>query len=325
MSFYLIAETAFHHEGDKEYLIKLIDATSEAGVDSVKFQILIDLDEFMSTKHSSYEAAKGWLLSSDEWIEVLDYAVSRKLDIVAMPLDKKAFEIIKNYDIKYLEVHSVSFKDEALLACLEQTKAALIFGVGGRTKEEIATVVNRYRKRDLVLMVGYQSFPTEFKDSQISKVTALKEIYPECKIGYADHSAYDEEMAVKSSELAYVLGARVFEKHLTIDEGKERIDFQSAINIDKFAKIKSNLLKLSEVINEDDVFSLSDKEVTYRNRQKVPVSNKRLTAGTVITKEDLSLKMIDEECCIESLELIIGNVISRDIERDEAFLKGDLK
>ena len=324
MSFYLIAETAFHHEGDKEYLIKLVDAAKRAGANAIKFQILVDLDEFMSSRHSAYLSVKDWVLSRNEWLEVLDYAVSLQLDIVAMPLDRKAFDVLNDYKITFLEIHSVSFKDEALLKCLEKNKSALIFGVGGRTKAEISAVVKKFDDREIVLMVGFQSFPTEFKDSQINKVAALKDMYPACGIGYADHSAYDDEMAIKSAELAYAYGARVFEKHLTIDEGKERVDYQSAIDVLKFQKIKNNLSQLSNMVEESSLFSLSEKEITYRNRQKVPVSSKNILEGDVISKEDLCLKMMDKDGCIESLDSLIGEVAARSIEKDEAFLKEDL-
>lgn len=324
MTSYLIAETAFHHEGDKEYLLQLVDAAYSAGADSIKFQILIDLNEFMSSKHGAYHHAKKWVLTYEDWVEVLDYTVSKNLDLVIMPLDSKAFTLVGMYDVKYLEIHSVSFKDDKLLSFLDSTKNGLIFGVGGRTEEEIDIVVNQYRNRDLVLMVGFQSFPTVFRDSQIEKIRILKERYPCCKIGYADHSPFDDEMAIKSSEYAYIFGATVLEKHLTIDEGKERIDFQSAIGVDKFKTIKENVFLLSESISHNNVFTLSEREIEYRNRQKIPVTSRKLKAGTDINKNDLVLKMIDSPNGCETVESLIGRVLKHDLDIDVAIGEEDL-
>lgn len=325
MSFYLIAETAFHHEGDKNYLKMLVDAAVSAGSDSIKFQVLVDLNEFMSSKHSAYEIAKNWVLTKIEWYEVFDYAVSKELEIVAMPLDTQAFELIKRYDIKYLEIHSVSFMDSKLLSCLDETNNGLIFGVGGRTESEIDAVVKTYKDRKLILMVGFQSFPTEFKDSQINKVRILKERYPECEIGYTDHSSFDSKMAVKSSEYAYLYGATVFEKHLTVEEGKERIDFQSAIGVDKFKSIKENLSILSEALITKDVFSLSEKEVAYRNRQKFPVTARKIASGTELKRDDLCLKMIDHIDAFQSIEEVLGKTLTHDLDIDVAIAKEDLE
>ena len=326
MSFYLFAETAFHHEGDKNYLLKLVDEAYKSGAHGVKFQILIDLDEFMSSRHSAFEMARNWVLSVTDWEEVLNYTISIGLDIIAMPLDTSAFKVISKFPIKYIEVHSVSFKDDLILESLDRVDTPLILGVGGRTKDEIEQSVVRYSSRALILMVGFQAFPTEFKSSKIGRVAALKELYPDCKIGYADHSAFDNELAIKSSEYAYLLGARIFEKHLTMNEGEERIDFQSAVGSSKFSQIKKNLEDLEQAYdsNQENVFEISTLEQDYRNRQKVPVTKEMIPAGTLISEDSLCMKLIDKDACIKVKESLIGKLTSRDIAKDEAFLVGDL-
>jgi len=133
MSFYIYTETAFHHEGNKDYLLKLIDASVQSSANGVKFQVLIDLNEFMSFEHSAYTDAKSWILTIDEWREVFQYTQSCNLDIILMPLDVKAFILLKEFNIKYLEIHSASFKDEKLLNKLEEIYLPIVFGIGGRT------------------------------------------------------------------------------------------------------------------------------------------------------------------------------------------------
>ena len=88
---YLYAETAFHHEGDFNYLLRLVDAAVSAGCHGIKFQVLIDIDEFMSSHHDSYNKSREWLFTYQQWTEVLSYAQDQGLDIVLMPLDTSAF------------------------------------------------------------------------------------------------------------------------------------------------------------------------------------------------------------------------------------------
>lgn len=326
MSFYIFAETAFHHEGNKEYLFKLVDAAKFSGANGIKFQVLIDLNEFMSSSHSAYEEAKSWILSKIDWQEVFSYAAEQGLDIVLMPLDTKAFELANDFKIKYLEIHSVSFKDQALFKSLDRTETPLIFGVGGRTKSEIDYVVEKYKDRHVTLMVGFQSFPTVLKDAKLLRIKELSEIYPNCTIGYADHSAFDSEEAIFSNEYAYALGARTFEKHITIDEGKERIDFQSAIGPEKLQQIISKLTDLEKTLEYEgnSLFDLSDLEVNYRNRQKVPVAKSEIVEGEVILKDMIALKMIDSKGNIENIEEVIGNTNKKNILADAPFYKKDL-
>jgi len=326
MSFYLYAETAFHHEGSKDYLIGLVKEAKKAGVHGVKFQILVELTEFMSPFHSAFEDAKSWILSAEEWTEVFNYTKRIGLDIIAMPLDLKAFDLISTYDIKYIEIHSVSFKDEKLFSALDGTRTPVMFGVGGRTMEEINAVVKKYHNRDLTLMMGFQSFPTDLVNVKLTKIKQLCELYSGCAIGYADHSSFDDEMAITSNEYAYLLGARVFEKHITKEEGKERIDFQSAIGAKKMKIIKQKLeyLEIITYCDDGNLFDLNDKELDYRNREKTPVASRDIFPGEIMTNEMVNLKMIDSTENINSLKELVGLEIKTKILKNESFFEKDL-
>lgn len=325
MNFYLYAETAFHHEGDKEYLLKLVDEAKRSGALGVKFQVLIELNEFMSSKHSAYHEAKSWILGYEDWREVFAYTRNLDLDIILMPLDVKAFTLVEEFEIKYLEIHSVSFKDKKLLSKLKDTNVPLIFGIGGRTIEEIDTIVKQYNDREMILMVGFQSYPSDLKDIKLERISALKKLYPECQIGYADHSSYESEMTITSNEYAYILGARVFEKHIALEEGKERIDYQSAVSAKKINLIKKRLDYLQSILNfnSEELFKMNEKEITYRNRQKVPVAKRKISAGETISPELLELKMTSQEDNIESQDEIVGKKTYKDIEKDSVFTLKD--
>ena len=326
MGFYLFAETAFHHEGDKSYLLKLVDAAKLSGANGVKFQVLIDLNEFMSAQHSAYEEAKKWVLSESDWKEVFAYTTSIGLDIILMPLDIKAFELVSFFEIKYVEIHSVSFNDQPLLTSLDKIDTPLIFSIGGRTKREINYVVHKYRGRELTLMVGFQSFPTSLKDVKLLKIRQLSAMYPSCTIGYADHSSFDSDEAILSNEYAYILGARVFEKHISIDEGKQRIDYQSAISSTKIQTIIGRLVNLESTLkfNDDSLFELSEVETKYRNRQKVPVAKFDIDEGQPLTENMITMKMIDIKDNIENIEQVIGKKSYKKIMADTPFYAEDL-
>lgn len=321
MNYYLYTETAFLHEGNKEYLLKLVHEAKKSGAHGVKFQVLIELDEFMSSKNSTYEDAKNWVLSHEDWKEIFEYTKELGLDIILMPLDIKAFQLAKEFDIKYVEIHSVSFKDQKLLNKLEDTKMPLIFGIGGRTIDEIDAMVKKYNDREIILMAGFQSYPSDLVDIKLERISELKKLYPQCQIGYADHSSYESEVCVTSNEYAYILGARIFEKHIALEEGAGRIDYQSAISSEKIKTIKKRLDYLESILNigTRELFDMSEKEVTYRNRQKVPVAKRVIKAGEIILSDLVELKMINQEHIIDSPDKIIGKKATKDVEKDSAF------
>jgi len=325
---YIYAETAFHHEGDKDYLLKLVDEAKKSGVHGIKFQVLTDLDSFASTQHSAYKDIKSWIFSIQDWRDVFRYASRLGLDIVFMPLDAQSFSLLNDFKVAFIEIHSVMFYDSEVLNKLEESDTPLIFGVGGRTLGEIEAIVERFSCRDITLMVGFQSFPTRLKDVDMRKIQFLENNYRQCKIGYADHSSYDDVMSIKSSEYAYILGARVFEKHITVSEGKERIDFQSAVGSEKIMEMIKALDYLNKILPDQKgklSFKMTDQEREYRARQKMPVAKYRLKAGCVIRENDLIMKVIDQKNKIDEMNLLVNRVLVQEVQKDSPFSLEDLE
>src|SRR4051812_37473763 len=101
-SFYFYTETAFHHQGDMEYIKRLILASKEAGVDGVKFQVMTNTEDFISTRHSSFKDLQSWSFSYDKWEEIFSFTKELKLDIIMMPLNTDALRLVDNFPIKFL-------------------------------------------------------------------------------------------------------------------------------------------------------------------------------------------------------------------------------
>lgn len=294
MNSYIYAETAFHHEGQISYLLELIDTAAAAGAKGIKFQVLIDAETFLSTEHKGYEQLKSFCLSKNQWSEILKYSESKGLDLIVLPLDSQAVELCKQFQIKYIEIHSVSFYDAPLAQSIKETQIPLIIGVGGRTIEEITSKIEFFGDQLEVLMTGFQAFPSDINDVKLGRIRKLKQLFPEKIIGYADHSAWDNEMAVTSNEYARILGAEVFEKHITLKEGdNKRTDFSAAVGVENFKKIVERLSFIDNcILNDDESFSEAEKK--YRNRQKKVVPLRNLNKGAILTPDMLTTKMIDD-------------------------------
>jgi N,N'-diacetyllegionaminate synthase len=325
VSLFLYAETAFHHEGDYAYLKSLVDMAAETGCQGVKFQVLIDLDDLMSSLHANYQNAKKWLLRQNQWSNILEYANSKHLKIVAMPCDVAAVSMIEklSFSIEFYDIHSVSFYDHKLLETIKCTGKPVILGVGGRTLEEMATSKEFFGDQLAVFMVGFQAFPSDLRHTRIGMIPFLKNLFPDCTIGYADHTDFRDEWGVKSFEYAYLLGARVFEKHLTCNEGVARVDYEAAVGYDKMVTIREKLLFLDELIGHgpNELFSLSEKEVAYRNRQKVLVAARPIMAGEGMSVANTRLKMANGSEAYTEVKELEGAVATCDILVDEPITK----
>ncbi len=322
MTTYLYTETAFHHQGDYDYLMDLVSTSKEVGAKGVKFQILMKLSNLMSPKHSIYNDLTSTIFTFDQWKSIFKYCNTVGLDVIFMPCDIDSFALIEDQEvnISYIDIHSVSFYDHEVLAAIKKTGVPIILGIGGRTIAEIDDKIAYFGDQLKVLMVGYQSFPSQLEEIKLGKIKLLKEKYPEYTIGYADHSPFNSEHAVISNEYAYILGARYFEKHLTLDEGKKRLDYQSAIGKEKMEQVVDRLKFLEEQVfgyNEDQLLAIDGKEIIYRNRQKTVVAARGLKKGELVDESCIDFKMIDKPNGEVSAEPFIGKTILENIEQDD--------
>ena len=132
MSFYLYTETAFHHEGDYDYMIKLIDASKEIGAKGIKFQVLVKLSNLVSPKHSGYNSLIPTIFTQKEWKNIFKYTKKIGLDIIFMPCDSESFIFFNDPEIEidYIDIHSVSFYDNKVLAAIKNTQTPIILGIG---------------------------------------------------------------------------------------------------------------------------------------------------------------------------------------------------
>lgn len=323
---YLYTETAFHHEGDKSYLKKLIFDSKKAGAEGVKFQVLTNVNDFVSTFHNAYDELSNYCLSYDEWDEVFNYTTKLDLEIILMPLNIQALELLHKHTVKFIDIHSVSFNDNELILAIQKTNIDIILGVGGRTLNEIINQKNIFGDRLKVLMVGFQSFPSKIENIKMAKIEQLRSIFPETEIGYTDHSAFDDKFAILSNDYARLLGATFFEKHITIDEGEERLDAASAVNASKISEIIERIKFIEEhVMNKENSFIMEEEEIAYRNRQLVCVANDNLEIGEVLTENEVALKMIHKpENYFFIPKEIYGSVLKNNVKKDEPFTKNHL-
>lgn len=324
---YFYTETAWHHHGEMDYMKSLIDASKNAGADGIKFQVMTRANDFISTNHTVYEKLGAASFDLEQWAEIFTYTKAQGLGIVMMPLNQEAFKLLDRFDVSYLDIHSVSFYDQDLLDSVKASGKEIILGVGGRTLDEITEKMNFFGDKLKVLMVGFQAFPSELGDVKIGKISFLKNMFPECYIGYADHSGYDHVHAVLANDYARLLGAEFFEKHISVTEGVERFDFSAAVSPEKIKESIDRIRFIEQNVMTDfcTSFEMNEKEITYRNRQLRCIANRNLSKDTVLQKADIVLKLIDNpEPSYNRIEDLIGKTLQNDLAEDAVIKQSDI-
>ena len=284
---YLIAECAYSHEGDRDYLKKSIKKIAEAGcIDAVKFHVLFDIQTYMSPDHELYERIQEWLFSEDEWREIIDYARGLNLDVIILADDLGCLDFLESIQDKLsaIEIHACSLNDIKMLSKVSNFSIPVILGIGGSTIDEISFAIDYLKKRgrsDILLMYGFQNFPTRYEYINLKKMQKIKELF-DLPIGYADHTSWNDENQELITLAGFVCGAHLIEKHFVLDKGKNRIDYEAAISVEDFRNIYKKLEILQKAMGDGGI-ELNKYEKEYG---KIGPMKKAIVAGKDIEKDE---------------------------------------
>lgn len=296
-SFNIIAETAFSHEGDPEYLFAQIKAAKKGNADYVKFQILLDAGSSYVPDHPMLEKVKRWQFSAEMWHKAFEYSKAEGLKVLVLPIDVSATQFCMGQKelVDAFEIHSICFNEYHLLTSISQYKGKLFLGIGGRLPEEITYAIQTIGvpSERTILMYGIQAFPTPITDTHLSKIGAYRARFG-CDVGYADHTQYESDIFHTLNDYAFVQGARYFEKHIVVAKGEKRVDYESAIDSSDFLMMRKRLEALVTILGDADVSRLREQDITYRNREKKIVAKRDIPAGTVIGLDDLMYALTQE-------------------------------
>lgn len=318
-----IAETAFAHEGDFNYLKEQIRLSAKAKADYIKFQVFLNKEEYFTEKHPALKSINSFMFTEKQWLEAFELSKTLGLKILALPLNLSTLSFCEEHSqlIDMYEIHSVCFNEYHLLKALSKTTKKIVLGVGGRLPQEIAKAKEILEKadEDIILMYGFQSFPTDKGKLNLNKIQKLKTVFNN-EIGYADHNSFENNEFHFLNNLSLVLGATFFEKHIAVVKGEKRTDYETAISADDFLEMNSHLKETSLILGNDDIFSLNDKEIIYKNREKQIVALKNIKAGDQLTLADFTLKISEEKSDFEQIdfETIANHNALKDIQKDSA-------
>lgn len=262
----LIAETAWHHEGDFIFMRDLVNSICKnSNADIVKFHITLDLEEYMNQDHDAYKTLKSWMLTENEWEELIGIVRQSNKEIMLLLNDLKAIEFAQKFNPEMIELHSVCLNvprlQKAVLKNIDNN-TKIVIGVGGCSSKEIEEAVRVFQQREIVLMFGFQNYPTKYEDVNLLKIRKMQELFSNNAFGYADHSAWDENNNELITLLVASNGMDFIEKHVTLKYGEKRCDYSAAISIDQLNSLCRKLNILDNLYG-DGSMSLNKAEKEY--------------------------------------------------------------
>tara|TARA_B100001250_G_scaffold181249_1_gene155920 strand:+ start:8590 stop:9594 length:1005 start_codon:yes stop_codon:yes gene_type:complete len=332
MSLKIIAEIAQGYEGNFTQSKLFIKAAAFSGADLVKFQ-LVYADELASPDYKYYKLFKNLEMSNENWSKLKTYSEEMNIKLCFDVFGVKSLKLAESINLNTVKLHPTDLTNINFLKAIKKSKISnIILGVGGGYFSEIKKAVSILQNKKLILILGFQGYPTITKDNQVGRLSYLKEkistLHSNFSIGFADHPE-NNKFSNSLSILAVGAGATVIEKHLTLGKVMKLEDYESALNPDEF-KDSVEILKSSYRaligIKKTDNFGMSKSEDEYRKSiKRHVVSSQKLLKGSIIKPKDLTLKRTGASSFIENLDQVYNKIVLREIYPNQAINKGQIK
>jgi N,N'-diacetyllegionaminate synthase len=295
-SIFVIAEIASAHNGEVGMAKKMADAVRMTGADAVKYQ-MFRADELLVPAHSKYRKLKEIEFPQDDWAEIVHYARALGLLVIAEIFDEGSFKLALELGIDVFKIPSSDLTNPNILSSVAEAMQPVILSVGAATAGEIDFAVKTCEgsgNRNLILMHGFQSFPTRMEDTNFRLLELLKCRY-QYNIGFADHIDAESDLARFLPLVAIGYGASVIEKHITLDRSLKGRDYYSALNPDEFSEMVSSVREIEKGYGSHEI-GASPAEIEYRRlMKKTVVASHDISKGCCIGADDICFRRAGEE------------------------------
>jgi len=328
---FIIAEAGVNHNGSVDMALKLVDVAKDAGADTVKFQkrVLANLypSNLLEDPNSAEWAFQYMLpilqktqLPDDEFRRIKAYCDQREIRFMCTPWDEDSVTFLDHLRVEAYKVASADIVNLPLLERLVDTGKPLILSTGMATLREIERTVTFLKKKgaSFALLHCVSTYPAPFEGLNLRFIETLKQFG--VPVGYSGH-----ERGIAMSLVAFTLGACIIEKHITLDRTLPGPDHPASLEPAGIQKL------VRDIRNAEVALGSSEKHLSAMemlNRQvlrKSLVAARPLSAGTVVTRDMISVKGPGKGLSPQRIDELIGTILERDVKTDEYFAEGDLR
>lgn len=330
---FIIAEIGNNHNGDFDLAKKLVDEAARAGANCVKFQmrnlnnlyrnsgLADDAEEDLGSQYT-LDLLSKFQLSDEKLFKIFDYCHSKNVLPLCTPWDEESFYKLEKYGMPAYKIASADFTNHDLLTTIAKSGKPLICSTGMTTELEIQNSIKLLQDlgSQYILLHCNSTYPAPFKDINLKYLGHLKDI-GNCIVGYSGH-----ERGYLVAVSAVALGAKVIEKHFTLDQNMEGNDHKVSLLPDEFKKMVVGIREIEESLGTKNIRQITQGELMNRETLgKSLVINRDLTIGTIILSDMIDVRSPGKGLPPYYKEQLIGKPAIRDFKKGDFFYPSDIK
>ncbi len=327
---FIIAEAGVNHNGSIRQAEQLVDKAVETGADAVKFQA------FKAEELACHYAPKANYqvkntLENDSQLDMLkkleldeqghrhliNYCNKKKISFLSSPFGFSSIELLESLNLDTFKIPSGEITNLPFLENIGRLKKKIILSTGMANLKEIRSAIDILTdsgtpKKDLSLLHCCTQYPAPFGDANLLAIPAMIKAFPGICVGYSDHT-----LGIEAAIAAVALGAKIIEKHFTLDRTLDGPDHIASIEPDEFKRMVLGIRNI-EIALGDGVKEPKPAESENINIvRKSIVAARTIKAGEIFTAGNLTVKRPGNGLSPKHWHTVLGKKAVKNFLEDE--------
>ena len=328
-STFIIAEAGVNHNGDIRLAKQLIDAAAQAGVDAVKFQtwkteLLVTEDAKMADyqventkrEETQFQMLKRLELSYADFSELKDYCNQKKITFMSTPDEEQSATFLNDLQDTF-KIGSGELTNTPFLRHVASFGKPIILSTGmgylSEVEYAIAVLIDAgLQLSQITVLHATTDYPTAPEDVNLRAMLTIESAFPGITVGYSDHT-----IGIEVPVAAVALGAKVIEKHFTLDKTMDGPDHKASLEPDELRAMVSAIRNIElSLVNGWKIPTKTEQENRSVVRKSL-VAGQIIVAGTIITADMLEIKRPGNGISPTRWDEVVGSVASKDYQIGE--------
>ena len=324
---FIIAEAGVNHNGSMELAKKLIDAAAEAKVDVVKFQTFktenlvcknaakAEYQEKTTFKNESqFEMLKKLELDIEAHKVLMDYCEAKGIMFLSTAFDLESIDVLNELGMEIFKVPSGEITNYPYLKKIGKLKKKVILSTGMSYMEEVQDaikVLNENGTRDITVLHCNTEYPTPIEDVNLNAMNTIKESF-NIEVGYSDHTK-----GIEVPIAAVAMGAKVIEKHFTLDKNMEGPDHKASLEPNELKDMVNAIRNIEKALGNGIKEPSKSEIINLKIVRKSIVANGLIKKGEKFTEDNLTCKRPGDGISPMRWEEVVGKIANKDFYEDE--------
>jgi len=322
---FIIAEAGVNHNGDINISKRLVDVAVEAGADAVKFQtfkaenlVTKDAPKAKYQKESTgsgtqFEMLKKLELSTEAHNILKDYCNEKKIVFLSTPFDFDSVNLLEEIDVPFYKISSSDLTNIPFLEYIAKLNKPMILSTGMASLGEVEKTIEKLRiagNTKISLLHCTSNYPTDYEDVNLNAMITLKNAF-KLSVGYSDHT-----VGIEVAIAAVAMGAKIIEKHFTLDKDMIGPDHKASLNPCEFKQMVMSIRNIEKALGDGIKKCNRSEENTKKVVRKSIVASRSIHKGETILYDDITFKRPGNGISPEFIDMIVGRTASCDINLD---------